>query len=405
MSSSSKEDRRRKQANKRLANERRENEKLAAEIELQRKEVTSLTQMARTLTEPSPAPATNDNSTAPATSTAGGEPTARADLPPTPSQVALASGGESAPPVQLDEGGWGEGDFMEAATQESEAQLAINRRDAASAAAAPAPAPVSTPAPRPVTNANEELLNAVDPFKPSTAFLGDAPGKINYRDQYFASRLYGTTPFISKMATAVNNNLQPAKGHKKFLPDPDALVKEADNKLIEPPPPIFDDALDTTMRRAVRGEAPGWQGMALKLGERRYQEAEGAIRDEYAEGFRAWLRGNCSNIDPNNGLSAVDHINRNTQRDLARQRAIYGYDPRRARFERLPGVSDYLDSFVDAQAAFERKIIQLLMRGPKDLDDAYLYYKYIVHGQKATPNDIMKWAAAASAGAQAVQRA
>ena len=313
---------------------------------------------------------------------------------PAPAPEQVASSGIFAEPIEFDAN-----DTTDAFSDTGPENDPSYSRNVPSPVRAPAAsAPTPAPAVPPITNSTHALERAVDPFQ-----VTPPAGHQDYIGYYStrAAAHDGQQSYMQGFRNALIHNHAPAKGHKKFFPDPDPFEVEASKKVIEPPTAVFDYALDDTILHARQQDDPGWQGMALKLGEKRYQETESTIRDTYAERFRAWLRGNCSGVNPANGLSSQKEVDDLAQQDLARQIRVGKLDPSRARFERLPGVSDYLDSFVDAQAKFEQKLIMLQLHGPKDLDDAYLYYKFIVHGTKATPADITTYARKASYGAQA----
>lgn len=55
----------------------------------------------------------------------------------------------------------------------------------------------------------------------------------------------------------------------------------------------------------------------------------------------------------------------------------------------LPGCKEYLRSFLGKKSAFQLKIAELYMRGPRDLNEAFLYYKYIVVGNILQDEDFL----------------
>lgn len=48
----------------------------------------------------------------------------------------------------------------------------------------------------------------------------------------------------------------------------------------------------------------------------------------------------------------------------------------------LPGVTDYLRSYLGKKAAYQLKLALLYMRGPRDLNEAFIYYKFLVRGDE-----------------------
>lgn len=176
------------------------------------------------------------------------------------------------------------------------------------------------------------------------------------------------------------------RGHKKFFPDSDPLAVELSNKNIEPSKHVMDSALQSL---APAGDQLN-VGYSLELGRRAVEKAENHVRDEFAEGFRVWLADN-SGLPKRSGLFLF-RTSRNhtlaTNRSDAQKRTIALVGKKSLKLGELPGVASYLDSFVDAQVAFEKKLVALIMNGPKNLEDSYMYYKYIVLKQKPEPAEI-----------------
>lgn len=201
------------------------------------------------------------------------------------------------------------------------------------------------------------------------------------------SRIPGGAPF--DIVHQQTNFAQ--KGHKKYIPELHPLQQEQDNKLLEPHPTAFSHATVNAAEKYVENfdrdqQAPLRTGLMAAVGQKRLQQIESSIRDQYAEGFRTWLRANCTL--PDNSAAVVDEkYELLLARALNKQKKC-GLDPKRANFQRLPGVTDYIDSFVDQQARFEKLLIKLMLEGPKTLDEAHIYYKYIVTGSVATQDEI-----------------
>jgi hypothetical protein len=174
-------------------------------------------------------------------------------------------------------------------------------------------------------------------------------------------------------------------GHKKFFPDTDPFAIELSNKNIEPSKHVMDSAL----QNLVPSREPLHAGYSLELGRRAVEKAENHVRDEFAEGFRLWLA-------QHSGLPRSEAVKYLTAKDgpikdsvnTALKRTVDLVGHRSLKLGQLPGVASYLDSFVDAQVAFEKKLVALIMNGPKNLEDSYMYYKYIVLKQKPEPAEI-----------------
>lgn len=54
---------------------------------------------------------------------------------------------------------------------------------------------------------------------------------------------------------------------------------------------------------------------------------------------------------------------------------------------KIRGAQEYIDTFVDQEAAFQRKLNAMLLRGPQTVDEAFWYYKFVIRGEVASAED------------------
>ena len=102
------------------------------------------------------------------------------------------------------------------------------------------------------------------------------------------------------------------------------------------------------------------------------EQAKNKINREFVLQFMLWLQGKSGY---------------NLRVDPTGTRFVTPWKKRPLTF--LPGCSDYLRSFLTKKAAFQMKIAELYMRGPKDLNECFIYYKYIVVGMILDDEDFL----------------
>lgn len=102
------------------------------------------------------------------------------------------------------------------------------------------------------------------------------------------------------------------------------------------------------------------------------EQAKNKINREFVLQFMLWLQGKSGY---------------NLRVDATGTRLVTPWKKRPLTF--LPGCSEYLRSFLTKKAAFQMKIAELYMRGPKDLNECFIYYKYIVVGMILDDEDFL----------------
>lgn len=108
-----------------------------------------------------------------------------------------------------------------------------------------------------------------------------------------------------------------------------------------------------TQERAMKCRRKSY---GFHLSNMEFEDAESAVKTEFASDFWKWLSG------------------RGLPKDIARTK--WGAKPLK-----FPDVIAYLDSFVELRFQFLTKLKLLEFMGPTDLPEAYLYFKYIVRGE------------------------
>ncbi len=109
------------------------------------------------------------------------------------------------------------------------------------------------------------------------------------------------------------------------------------------------------------------------------QEIESSS-DQFAKDFRSFLT-------PARTIAGQKKANGAFQRGMdlsALSHAGFGFG---APPPHDPSVAAYLDKFVDKKAKFERELRSLILRGPKTLDEQFYFYKYVVRGVAAGPEE------------------
>ncbi len=228
--------------------------------------------------------------------------------------------------------------------------------------------------------------NPTDPT-PTASPGSDLTGQGNDREPWRNRDYYQSGDAVRGFEKEPVARLLPAvNGHQKYKPNPHPLKAEKKMRSIQPHSSVMIEKLRQIGQNIDEDQNVGI-GFNLRTGQDAYNAAKAQIKDQYAEEFRTWLRGN-SGFAERNDLHKVEEVREKVKKQLRDQKEKFGLDPDRAYFNRLPGVAEYLDSFIDVQKEFELIITKLLLRGPKNLNESYIYYKYIVTGEKPTPSDM-----------------
>ena len=108
----------------------------------------------------------------------------------------------------------------------------------------------------------------------------------------------------------------------------------------------------------------------------RRKQTERAVEAEFGKDFRKWLQGQSeynvvhyTDMRPGTG---------NDDRPVPVKRLCTPWGNKD--LTKLPGVADFLDTGITGRAQTIQDLTTLRMKGPTDINDAYIYYKYIVRG-------------------------
>lgn len=145
-----------------------------------------------------------------------------------------------------------------------------------------------------------------------------------------------------------------------------------------------DQVLDHTPQAMAQKRV----GMAMQLAD-----------DIFAADFRAWLTNGRTIIHEKPEVRNVVAKRRGGglfrfQRDRNPQTAIsenkqyrLPATPLWSSLHKIRGAQEYIDTFVDQEAAFQRKLNAMLLRGPQTVDEAFWYYKFVIRGEVASAED------------------
>lgn len=153
----------------------------------------------------------------------------------------------------------------------------------------------------------------------------------------------------------------------KWEPPPDPMEIEQKVKDLVPVPAVFEKLYDQWYRQYEQ-KNPAVQMIRAKRDEKR------AVRDinqGYADSFRQWLMGTSRY---NVAKSEID--GKSVLTPWGTQSLLF-----------LPDVREYLGKFLRKKASFQLKLAQLYFLGPRSLDEAYMYFKYLVSGEQLQVGD------------------
>lgn len=154
----------------------------------------------------------------------------------------------------------------------------------------------------------------------------------------------------------------------KWSAPKDPLEIEATLKQITPLPKVFEKLYNEWYVR-YRQENPQIEIIKAQ------KEEKKAIRDieqGYALEFQNWLRGESYYN------AAMDSVTgKNLLTPWGSQSLLF-----------LPDVKEYITEFIRKKAQYQFKLAQLYMIGPRTLDEAYIYFKYIVSGEQLQPGQM-----------------
>lgn len=147
----------------------------------------------------------------------------------------------------------------------------------------------------------------------------------------------------------------------KWEPPKDPIEIEANIKQLVPLPAHFEKFYNIWYRQ-YREQNPYIDYVEAK---KQNKKAIRDIKQGWANTFQQWLMGTSMY---NVKTSEIDGTTRLTPWGC--QSLMF-----------LPDVRAYLEKFLRKKAAFQIKLASLYLRGPTNLDEAYIYFKYIVTGE------------------------
>jgi len=150
------------------------------------------------------------------------------------------------------------------------------------------------------------------------------------------------------------------KSAQKFGPPKHPIQVEATLKTIQPTHTHTSNRLKAYGTRVLttHPDADIRAGIAHQLAADDWQERKEIIDTEFKDGFDAWLAGNSK------------WNNKRCFTPWERQPLFH-----------VPGVVKYFDSQIDVHEDFRKCLIDLRRNGPQNINQAYLYYKYIVRAR------------------------
>jgi len=154
----------------------------------------------------------------------------------------------------------------------------------------------------------------------------------------------------------------------KWSAPKDPLEIEATLKQITPLPKVFEKMYNEWYVR-YRQENPQ---IEIIKAQKEEKKAIRAIEQGYALEFQNWLRGESYYN------AAMDSVTgKNLLTPWGSQSLLF-----------LPDVKEYISEFIRKKAQYQFKLAQLYMIGPRTLDEAYIYFKYIVSGEQLQPGQM-----------------
>ena len=245
--------------------------------------------------------------------------------------------------------------------------------------------------------------------------LGSTPSSSTIEDQNF-----NQTETVDELGNSLVNPNDPRKsnllpGNVKFRVPPSPLEQEARLKTMEPPHHVAFVDKGRILRGLQQSSNPNYpdgnnfQAEAQRISfQEQYQEALKASGDKFANDFRIWLQATSKTdgdyVDALHQQSAHNHsfVGERPQRvfigaslgQAPTQLAVDIQNERRVPWTKWspdlknPEVQGYLDSYVDKRAEFEKRLIHLIHRGPKTLNEHFYYYKFVIRKEVASPQDM-----------------
>lgn len=152
----------------------------------------------------------------------------------------------------------------------------------------------------------------------------------------------------------------------KWQPGPDPLELESKLKILTPPSAESTKKSIEYLRHNIENE---WipeeerYGLGDILAKKNYELFEHSQIESFAQEFQLWLMGRSR-------FNQEKWPNTNTYRTLWRSKSLL----------HLEDVRNYLTSFIDKRMNFQSKLVKLYLNGPKNLEESFIYFKYLVYG-------------------------
>ena len=267
----------------------------------------------------------------------------------------------------------------------------------------PRRAPVRAPVPIPTpTTTQPAAAPTIPPPTTAVAQPTPPPETMQQRTEQAFSQKGALREFkklkrqVQKSATKVPKSVNPQAQWTKWAAPKDPMTLEEGTNAIGPSPAKFKMELKNKIQTRLRNtssskEQTAYFEMLAKLDEDRFKNE---INDEYVQDFNKWLQGK----SPNNVTGYTKVASTANQNPLGSRRGLAGVSAEDIARKRTPwgnknlfqveGVKEYLAGAIDNRMEFILKLTRLKLNGPQNVNEAYLYYKYIVRQEGIKFNTI-----------------
>lgn len=141
---------------------------------------------------------------------------------------------------------------------------------------------------------------------------------------------------------------------------------------------LFEETQQPVPDRAKISEFKRFQAKLLKEG------FKSRIQKEFTDDFVNWLTGRSKfNVEK------LFIRQRNAQHEVIAVKEVDGTPWGNKSLQNLPGVTEFLDQALERRAEVVKRLASLKLRTPRDLNEAYIYYKYLVRRQAIDDNDCL----------------
>ena len=169
-----------------------------------------------------------------------------------------------------------------------------------------------------------------------------------------------------------------ARGWKKFEFPPDMITQELEEKKMtlttHQSIQMFKNRIVGKMTESTFAADPvtesKWKGYLVKV---EGKQIRAKLNQEFIDDFIQWLQGR----SPYNATE-YDRVERDAKGQIIGRKIIPGCPWGNKPLTFLPGVCEFLDQGVDRRDTVIRYLTKLKMRNPRDLNEAWIYFKYII---------------------------